>query len=121
MRIVLRIWKSFVAQRCLWELGTGVVFHAPEVWQDRNEHNLLQDFDDEIPGYQQNHAIAKTLQDTTLLAGRAHVAINLKTCYQALIDTGVLAVKEMALVDAWLEGIPTEVDPELSRPGIEAK
>ena len=90
-------------------------------WQDRNEHNLLQDFDDEIPGYQQNHAIAKTLQDTTLLAGRAHVAINLKTCYQALIDTGVLAVKEMALVDAWLEGIPTEVDPELSRPGIEAK
>jgi hypothetical protein len=27
------IWKSFVAQRCLWELNLGVAFHSPEVNQ----------------------------------------------------------------------------------------
>jgi len=41
------IWRSFVAQRCLWELGYGLVFHAAEVDQERNEHNLMRDFEDE--------------------------------------------------------------------------
>ena len=40
------IWKSFVAQRCLWELDMGIVFHAPEVYQDRNVHDLMRDFRD---------------------------------------------------------------------------
>jgi hypothetical protein len=45
------IWRSFVAQRCLWELGQGVVFHASTVYQERNAHRLLRDFEDEVPGY----------------------------------------------------------------------
>jgi hypothetical protein len=48
------IWRSFIGQRCLWEIGEGVTFHSPsEVYQDRNEHDLLKDFEDEIPGYLQ--------------------------------------------------------------------
>ena len=99
------IWKSFVAQRCLWEQGTGVVFHAPEVWQERNVHNLLRDFNDEVPGYQQNHRIAEILESTSLQTGLENVAANLKTCYAALIRHEIFPPKEMELVDAWLEGI----------------
>ena len=40
------IWRGFVAQRCLWELGKGIVFHAAEVVQRRNPHALLRDFAD---------------------------------------------------------------------------
>ena len=40
---------SFVAQRCLWELGHGMVFHAAEVDQDRNPHNLMRDFRTRFP------------------------------------------------------------------------
>lgn len=30
------IWRSFVAQRCLWEMGKGVTFHSPaEVYQEK--------------------------------------------------------------------------------------
>jgi hypothetical protein len=97
------IWKSFVAQRCLWELGTGVVFHAPEVWQERNVHNLQRDFDDEIPGYQQNHRIAEILEHTRLLSGEENVPANLRTCYAALIENEIFPTTEMQLVDAWLE------------------
>ncbi|MEQ9409408.1 MAG: STELLO glycosyltransferase family protein [Fuerstiella sp.] len=97
------IWKSFVAQRCLWELGTGVVFHAPEVWQERNVHNLMRDFNDEIPGYQQNHRIAEILEQTTLQPGSENVCSNLKRCYEALIEAEVFPVKEMDLVDAWVQ------------------
>ncbi len=96
------IWKSFVAQRCLWELGTGVVFHAAEVWQDRNLHNLMRDFQDEVPGYLHNDAIARCLTDAVLRPGMDNVGSNLRVCYQQLIEGGFLPDKELALVDAWL-------------------
>lgn len=95
------IWKSFVAQRCLWELGTGVVFHAAEVWQERNVHNLLRDFDDEVPGYQQNNRIAEILQSVELAHGPEFTSSNLRCCYQALIEAEVFPEREQALVNAW--------------------
>jgi hypothetical protein len=99
------IWKSFVAQRCLWELGTGVVFHAPEVYQERNPHNLMRDFNDEIVGYQQNHRIAGILQGIKLDAGTEAVAQNLRTCYSALVEQDVFPPTELDLVEAWLAAL----------------
>ena len=99
------IWKSFVAQRCLWELGTGVVFHAPEVWQERNLHNLSRDFDEEIPGYQQNNRIAEILNDLSLQTGVESVPANMRACYLALIGEGVFPAKELPLVEAWLQDV----------------
>lgn len=115
------IWKSFVAQRCLWELGTGIVFHPPEVWQERNEHNLLHDFDDEIPGYQQNHTIAITLQNTSLLSGPEHVGDNLRLCYLALIDEKIFPASELELVDAWIADLPAIVSVSSSRAATAAE
>ena len=99
------IWRSFIAQRCLWELGLGVVFHAAEVVQDRNEHNLMRDFTDEIPGYQRNRELARVLESTSLSPGRDAVATNLKRCYSALVAQGFFSSDELDLVDAWCEGL----------------
>ena len=99
------IWKSFVAQRCLWELGAGVVFHGAEVWQERNVHSLIRDFQDEIPGYLQNNRLVQILESVPLKAGTDEVASNLRRCYEALIVEQIFPEKELALVDAWLEGI----------------
>jgi len=96
------IWKSFVAQRCLWELGLGVVFHAPEVVQERNPHNLMRDFSDEIPGYQRNRELAQVLAGTPLEPGEGAVASNLRHCYEALVAAGLLPVAELDLVGTWL-------------------
>jgi hypothetical protein len=96
------IWKSFVAQRCLWELGAGVVFHAPEVVQDRNEHNLARDFHDEIPGYELNGQLVRTLDATSLRPDPDNVAANLRRCYEALVAAGIFPPEELPLVDAWL-------------------
>ena len=96
------IWKSFVAQRCLWELRTGIVFHAPEVWQERNVHNLMRDFSDEVPGYQHNNRIAEILNDVSLQSGVENVAANVRECYLALIEEEIFPAKEQPLVDAWL-------------------
>jgi len=99
------IWRSFVAQRCLWELGHGVVFHGPEVVQDRNEHDLMRDFADEIPGYQRNREIARLLEDTSLEPGVGAVGSNLRKCYIALVSRQIVQPGELDLVDAWCDGL----------------
>ena len=96
------IWKSLIAQRCLWALGVGVVFHAPEVHQDRNPHNYLRDFEDEVTGYLQNARIASILEKLTLAPGAAAVADNLLLCYQALVAENIFPPDEWPLVKAWL-------------------
>jgi hypothetical protein len=96
------IWRSFIAQRCVWELGCGLVFHGAEVYQLRNTHNLLRDFKDEVSGYLTNQEIVTRLNECRLLAGRENVGENLRRCYQTLIDARILPSEEMALVDAWL-------------------
>jgi hypothetical protein len=99
------IWRSFIAQRCLWELGLGVVFHQAEVVQDRNEHDLMRDFNDEIPGYQRNRELAQVLADTRLDAGVGAIATNLRRCYEALVARSFFVAAELDLVAAWCDGL----------------
>jgi hypothetical protein len=99
------IWRSFVAQRCLWELGLGVVFHAAEVVQDRNLHNLMRDFNDEIPGYQRNRELVEVLADTALLPGTGAIGENLQRCYDALVGREFFDRRELDLVAAWRAGL----------------
>jgi hypothetical protein len=99
------IWRSFIAQRCLWALGHGVVFHGPEMFQDRNPHNLLRDFEQEIPGYLGNARIAEILEVLPLLPGESKVGHNLRLCYEALIAEGIVPAQEMLLVECWLHDL----------------
>lgn len=102
------IWRSFIAQRCLWEIGEGVTFHSPsEVFQDRNEHDLLKDFEDEISGYLKNDLIVETLSDLNLKSGDENVCENLITCYQAIVDKNILPEMEMRSVKAWVKDYET--------------
>jgi hypothetical protein len=96
------IWRSFVAQRCLWAMGAGVVFHAAEVRQDRNPHDLRRDFEEEIPGYLYNARIADLLSGLALAPGEGAVADNLLACYAALAEACLLPAEERPLVEAWV-------------------
>lgn len=97
------IWRSFVAQRCLWELGEGVVFHSATVYQDRNEHKLLRDFEQEIPGYLQNEKIRVAL-DHAKLDG-ADLTRSLVQCYETLIAAEFLPATEMSILRQWVAAI----------------
>lgn len=95
------IWRGFVAQRCLWEMGCGLVFHGAEVFQDRNAHDLMRDFEAEIPGYRGNKRLAAVLAGLALAPGPAGVAANLEACYAALVAEGFFPAAELDLVRAW--------------------
>src|SRR5207244_1383337 len=97
------VWKRFIALRCLCELGYGITFHAPEVFQDRNQHDLDRDFADEVPGYTRNKEIADVLSRLQLKSGETQIGDNLRRCYEALVAAGVFPPAELELVELWLE------------------
>jgi hypothetical protein len=101
------IWRSFVAQRCLWAMGLEVVFHAAEVEQSRNNHDIMTDFEQEISGYTLNRKIARVLQSLRLRAGRENAGSNLLACYGTLVEEGILPVGELAVVEAWVDDCAT--------------
>lgn len=99
------IWRSFVAQRIAWANHWSVLFHSPTVYQIRNEHNLMRDFQDEIPGYLNNSAIGQILERLDLKAGSEHLGDNLRISYQELIKLGLIDQRELVLLDAWLRDV----------------
>jgi hypothetical protein len=114
------IWRSFIAQRCIWELDTGIVFHAAEVEQQRNEHNLLHDFKGEVDGYLRNDELAKLLEATSLQPGADRVADNLYVCYEHLVAAKFFPEKELELVQAWLQDLATIAHQATSKPLAQA-
>lgn len=96
------IWRSFVAQRIAAVNGWAILFHKATVWQERNEHNLMRDFGEEVPGYLNNAKIRNLLEALPLTPGTDAICNNLRQCYQCLIAAGVVGEEEMPLLDAWL-------------------
>jgi len=99
------IWRSYVAQRILWTCGWNLSFHSATVYQERNEHNLLRDFADEVPGYLHNARIVETLDALSLSSGPEKISENLLLCYEALIKLQVVGEAELPLLTAWLEDL----------------
>jgi hypothetical protein len=97
------IWRSFVAQRCLWAEGAGLLFHKSGMLQERNDHNLMKDFEDEVGGYLKNAEIARCLGNVSLQRGRG--LSNLMACYQVLIREGLIPDAELDLVEAWCQDL----------------
>jgi len=96
------IWRSFIAQKIAWVNDWSVLFHHPTVWQERNEHNLMQDFRQEVDGYLRNHELTVALEQVTLRPGVAEIPDNLRRCYQHLTELEFFGMEEMTLLEAWL-------------------
>jgi hypothetical protein len=99
------IWRSFIAQRIAWLNGWAILFHEPTMRQERNVHNLLRDFNDEIPGYLHNSEICEALESLPLESGVEKIGDNLKVCYDKLVSMSLISREELQLLDAWLEDI----------------
>ncbi|MBA7613158.1 hypothetical protein ES703_20403 [subsurface metagenome] len=99
------IWRSFIAQRIAWLNGWAILFHEPTVRQERNVHNLISDFNDEIPGYLNNSEICEALKSLPLESGVEKIGDNLKVCYEKLVSMSLIGREELQLLDGWLEDI----------------
>lgn len=99
------IWRSLVAQRIAFENGWGILFHEPTVSQQRNEHDLMKDFSDEVPGYLHNEQIGRELDQLSLRSGTDRLGDNLIACYQRLCQLELIDGRELELLEAWLASL----------------
>lgn len=99
------IWRSYIAQRIAWSCGWSILFHKSTVWQERNNHNLLNDFIDEIPGYINAGLIYESLINLDLKKGVENISNNMKICYQKLVDLELIGKSEMDLLDRWINDV----------------
>ena len=95
------IVRSFVAQACLAAVGGTLAYHGPGVFQDRNEHNLLRDFADEVSGYLNNARIVSELFRLPLASDSCSIYSNLQVCYEMLVDLGVCEPRELPMLEQW--------------------
>lgn len=96
------IWRSLIAQRIASENGWGILFHEPTVSQQRNEHDLMEDFSDEVSGYLNNQTIGQELAKLSIRSGPDWLGDNLIACYQRLCQLGLIDERELELLEAWL-------------------
>lgn len=99
------IWRSFIAQRIAAANGWGILFHEATVRQERNEHDLMKDFRDEVPGYLNNEAIVAALESLPIRQGLANIPDNMRMCYAKMVEMKLTSQDELKLLDAWLSDV----------------
>ena len=92
------IWRSFVAQNWVLSRGYGVLFTGATVYQERNQHDFMVDFQDEVVGYLNNEKIRGALIG---ISCEGDVYSYLENAYGKLVELGVVSEDEMQLVSAW--------------------
>jgi hypothetical protein len=95
------IWRSFVVQRVLYANDLGLLFHDASVYQDRNEHDLMKDFSDEVVGYLHNEQIRERLLELPLQGRKETMLDDMESCYDLLIKMELVGTEERALIKAW--------------------
>lgn len=93
------ILRGYVAQRGIWELGGRLAFGNASVYQERNAHNLMKDFKDELDCYTRVEDVVDTLDDCELSGDATK---DIVVMYRALHRIGVVDERELAALDAWI-------------------
>lgn len=95
------IWRSFITQRIMREHGGQLIFTAPTVFQDRNAHDLMRDFRDEIEGYVSYRDFVRTLDAIDGIDSMS-LSDGLRTVYRHLVSAGFFLEEELVILEAWL-------------------
>lgn len=93
------ILRSYVAQRCLWEHESLLGFTGPTMIQERNPHNLIKDFESEIPCYVDSLKIIKILSNLKLSTDHYQ---NLEIIYSEFLKNGIVQNNELSNLQNWI-------------------
>lgn len=95
------ILRGLVAQPIMWHHGFHLGFQQATVTQRRNPHDLMRDFEDEVPMY----LTSKKVSTLAHKYGQNHPKIqdNLRAVYHALAMEGIVQSAELASLEAWLQ------------------
>ncbi len=91
------IWRSYIMQRAMWDLGCGLAFSDPWVTQYRNAHKYLKDFQSELDLYLKTEGLVEVLNrvqfpDWQFASKDAELAGRVLGIYVCLYEHGLLEV-----------------------------
>ena len=98
------ILRGYVAQRLAWELDLRLGITGASVYQERNVHNLMSDFQDEVACYLHTKRIIDILDSLRL---SADLPAAMLTVYASLSQEGIVSPEELPLLEAWLHDMNT--------------
>lgn len=94
------ILRGLIAQPLMWQEGYHLGFSSASVYQERNEHNFLNDFESEIPMYLQTENVIKVVKEA--LDSKASLLDNLENAYKALYKAKIVTQEELILLSEWV-------------------
>lgn len=97
---VCDIWRGYWVQRLLWDIEGNLCFTPSTAIQERNDHNLLHDFIDEIDLYSKSGKLVAFLRawqsDAMTLDAR------ILALMQDMVHADFIKSKDYELAQAWL-------------------
>ena len=99
------IWRGYIAQIILWNTDYKLLFTGPTLYQIRNEHNIMKDFNDEFSLYLETDKVIDILKKLNLKKGNDNIIDNMILCYESLIKNEIFPIEEMYLLKLWIKDI----------------
>jgi hypothetical protein len=93
---VTDIWRSYIAQHFVHRRNQGILFCSASVFQLRNKHNLLHDFEEEVQLYTKTSKLNQALQNYTE---------NFEDVMKHLLLHNFFDERDVALFDAWVKDL----------------
>lgn len=97
------ILRGLVAQPIMWKHGFHLGVTSATVFQERNPHDYLKDFESEIPVYLQGSRVVDIV--SRALQPQDSIEDDLLAAYQALHAEGIVPEEELPLLVAWIKDL----------------
>lgn len=97
------ILRGLVAQPIMWLRNLRLGFTGATVFQKRNPHNYLKDFESEVPVYLHTEKVVELV--TKAIRPDYSICDNLYESYKALYQNGLVAKEELELLRCWMEDL----------------
>lgn len=97
------IWRAYLTQKLLWDIGQVLTFTSPHVVHDRVAHDYLKDFQSEQDLYLKSTAmvafLARWKSDAPTLVER------LEQLWAAFYSRGFVELDDLLLAQAWIRDL----------------
>lgn len=97
------ILRGLIAQPIMWLNNYHLGFTSATVIQERNTHNYLNDFEEEIPCYLYSEKIIELV--SKVIQSKNSLTDNLYNSYEELTKRKITEKREMKLLELWLKDI----------------
>ncbi|HED06182.1 MAG TPA: DUF288 domain-containing protein [Ignavibacteria bacterium] len=96
------ILRGYITQKLLWENNYHLGFTQATVYQKRNSHDLMKDFNDEIECYLNIKSVVNILDKLNF---NSNYLTNLRETYIALKNNKIVTATELERLDAWINDL----------------